>query len=148
MAASVKETSRDFHRDEFRSLAARFYGTSIRVRQEVAEEMAQVAAGLELDDVLEFARSRDPGERVAAAIALGVHMRSSPQAREDPRVLGVVHALLHDPRERVRYRCAEVLQSLPELVPEFEDDLTTLAEVEANADVRQVARQALARGRR
>jgi hypothetical protein len=140
---SVKATARRFNREEFRALASGFYGTSANVRREVAREFARVATSLELDEVLEFARSEEPGERVGAAIALGGHMRSSTKAREDPAVLSALRDLLNDSRERVRYRAAEVLRQSPDLVPTFEADLSRLVSKDKNSDVRDMAQKAL-----
>jgi hypothetical protein len=59
-----------------------------------AEEIKYVAAFLTLGDVLGFAHSRKTAERVGAAVALGVHIRSSAQARADMRVRSALASCL------------------------------------------------------
>ncbi|NGO09521.1 HEAT repeat domain-containing protein [Streptomyces sp. HC44] len=133
---SVKETAHRIAQEQFRALSSGFYGTPLNVRQEVAEEITQVANSLELEDVLTFARSQEPGQRVGAAIALGAHMQSSLQARDDPKIHSALRILLGDSRSRVRYRAVEALQRCPDLVPMFASDLSSLASTETNPDVR------------
>ena len=118
-------------------------------RNATADRIKEIAAFLDLDEVLRFARSRKTAERVGAAVALGVHIRSSKQTRADRRVLSALGELLTDRRSSlVRYRAAEVLQSSPALVATYEDDLEELAARDANSYVRDMAATALRRHRR
>ncbi|WP_394427807.1 HEAT repeat domain-containing protein [Streptomyces sp. SGAir0957] len=143
LRASVKGVARKLVREEFQALSSAFYGTPLGVRQQVAGDIAQMAPSLELPEILEFARSPETGERVGAAIALGVHLRSSAKARENPEARAALSRLLKDPRSRVRYRAVEALQYTPELVSRFTDELTALTATEKNADVRTKAQRLL-----
>ena len=96
-----------FTADDFRAVALGFDSADMSVRNATADEFKEIAAFLELEEVLGFCRSRKTAERVGAAIALGVHIRSSKQAREDRRVLSALGELLTDGRSSfVRYRAA------------------------------------------
>jgi len=137
-----------FTPDDFRAVALGFDAGDVSVRNATAEEIKEIAAFLELDEVLAFCRSRKTSERVAAAIALGVHIRSSRHVRTDRRVLSVLGELLNDGRSSlVRYRAAEVLRSSPALVATYEDDLRQLAETDGNRYVRDMATAALRHAR-
>lgn len=142
---SVKRTSQELGRDQFRALTSNFLELSIRVRREVAREIGHFAETMEVDDLLEFARSQHGGERLGAAIGLRVHMQKSEQAREDPRVLATIRELLSDRLSLVRYRAVEALRAAPQLVPELAEDVTRLAETDDNSEVRSMARKALTR---
>ena len=135
-------------RKEFQVVASRFYDAPVDERIAAAEEIAGIGGLLELDDVLRFAGSRMPAERVGAAIAIAAHLRSSEQLRGDPRVQSALRALLNDPRSRVRYRAAEVLRGFPALVPAYESDLRWLAESDENSYVQSMAQKALDRAAR
>jgi hypothetical protein len=65
------------------------------VRSNTAEAVKDTAAFLELEDVLGFCRSRKTAERVGGAIALGVHLRSSKETREDRRVRSALASIFH-----------------------------------------------------
>jgi HEAT repeat protein len=132
-------------RERFRSIAARFYDSPMSERMAAAEEIAGIGGLLDLDEVLDFARSTDPAERVGAAVAIAAHLRASERLRDDPQVRSAVRQLLGDGRSRVRYRAAEVLRGFPALVPAYEAELTQLAERDSNEYVRRMARRALAR---
>jgi TIR domain len=128
---------------QFRSIATRFYSDPIEGRMAAAEEIAGIGGLLPVDAVLEFANSGSPAERVAAAIAIGAHLRMSEQPRADPRVQSALRTLLNDHRRsRVRYRAVEVLAGFPALAADYGRDLNWLAENDPNADVRRMARRA------
>jgi hypothetical protein len=131
--------------DRFRAVASRFYDSPMRDRMAAAEEIAGIGGLLELDEVLDFAHSTNPAERVGAAVAIAAHLRTSERLRDDPRVRSAVRKLLGDGRSRVRYRAADVLRGFPALVPAYETELTELAELDSNEYVRRMARRALAR---
>jgi len=131
--------------DRFRAVASRFYDSPMSERMAAAEEIAGIGGLLELEQVLDFAHSTRPAERVGAAVAIAAHLRASERLRDDPRVRSAVRKLLGDGRSRVRYRAAEVLRGFPALVPAYEAELTELAELDPNEYVRRMARRALAR---
>jgi TIR domain len=134
--------------DDFRAVALGFDSDNQGIRNATAEEIKDIAASLDLDEVLAFCRSRKTAERVGAAIALGVHLRSSSAARQDRRVLSALGELLSDRSSLVRYRGAEVLRSSPALVPTYDDELRRLAQTDENAYVRAMAERALRAARR
>jgi hypothetical protein len=144
-----EEPASRFTADDFRAIALGFDSPDMSLRNATAEEIEEIAAFLELDEVLAFCRSRKTAERVGAAVALGVHLRSSRQTREDRRVRSALGELLTDGRSSlVRYRAARALRSSPSLVPSYDDDLRHLAEMDDNSWVRDMAAQALRRARR
>jgi hypothetical protein len=128
--------------DDFRAVALGFDSASVDVRNATAEEIKDIAASLDLDEVLSFCRSRKTAERVGAAIALGVQLRSSSETRRDRRALSALGELLADRSSLVRYRGVEVLRSSPALVPTFEDELHRLARSDENSYVRSMADRA------
>lgn len=130
---------------EFLALSSRFYGATLGEREKTAAEMRRVAPRLPLEELLQLAASRSPGERVGAAICLGVHLEHLDRPGENARLISTLRALLDDSRERVRYRAAEAVASRPDLVPEFEKLLLRLAETDANQYVQKMARRALGR---
>lgn len=143
--SSPEEAATAFTPDDFRAVTLGFDSSDVSVRNATAEEIKDIAAFLSLADVLAFCRSRKTSERVGGAVALGVHIRSSRQAREDRRVLSALGELLNDQSSLVRYRAAQVLQSSPALVPNYEADLAHLAQTDGNQYVRRMAAAALAR---
>jgi hypothetical protein len=135
--------------DDFRAVALGLDSADVRVRTATDEEIEHIAASLTLDDVLGFARSRKMAERAGAAVAIGVHIRSSLEARDDLRVRSALAKLLNDPESSlIRYRAAKALRSSPALVPIYEDELASLAKDDDSAHVQDMAAKALRRARR
>jgi TIR domain-containing protein len=144
-ASAPEEETPRFTPDDFRAVTLGFDSGDMAVRNATADKIKEIAAFLELDEVLVFCRSRKKAERVGAAIALGVHIRSERQARADRRVLSALGELLNGRSSLVRYRAAEVIRTSPAIVPTYEDDLRRLAEFDENPQVRDMAAAALAR---
>lgn len=140
---SVMDKAREFAREQFRVLATSFVTAPHNVRVRVAEFMSEVAVNLELEDLLEFARSPIDGERVGAAIGLRVHMESSTSTCRDPRVLTALGELLSDSLPRVRYRAIEAIRACPELVATFQDRLRRVAASDTDAAVKDFATETL-----
>ena len=133
-----------FTAEDFRAVVLGFDSAYMNVRNKTADEVKGIAAFLELDDVLGFCHSRKTAERVGGAIALGVHLRSSKETREDRRVLSALGELLTDSGSSlIRYRATEVLQSSPTLVRTYDDVLRHLAKADENSWVRRMAAKAL-----
>ena len=146
--SAVEELASSYTADDFRAIALGFDSAEMSVRSATAEEIKEIAAFLPLGDVLAFCRSRKTAERVGAAVALGVHVRSSRQTREDRRALSALGELLTDGRSSlVRYRAAQVLRSSPGLAPTYADDLRHLAASDENSWVRDMAAAALRHAR-
>jgi hypothetical protein len=129
--------------DDFRAVALGFDSTDLNVRNATADQIRDIAAALDLGEVMSFCRSRKTAERVGAAIALGVLLRSSGETRRDRRALSALGELLSDRSSLVRYRAAEVVRSSPALVPIFEDELRRLTETDENSYVRAMAGRSL-----
>ena len=129
--------------EDFRAVVLGFDSSDVNVRRKTAGEIEDIAALLELEDILGFCRSRKTAERVGAAIALGVHLRSSEEIRRDRRVRSALGELLTDRSSLVRYRAAEALQGSPTLVPAYGDELRYLAKTDNNSWVRGMAAKAL-----
>ena len=129
--------------ENFRAVVLGFDSADVNVRNNTASQVRDIAALLELEDVLGFCRSRKTAERVGGAIALGVHLRSSQETREDRQVRSVLGELLTDRRSSlVRYRAAELLQWSPTLVPTYDDELRHIADTDKNPSVRRMAAKA------
>jgi len=140
---SIKQAAHEMSLDQFRALTATFSLLPIQLRRDVATEIADFAGTMDLEDLLVFAESPQTGERVGAAIGLRVHVERSDEARRNPAVLAAIDALLEDRSSLVRYRAAEAVRAVPELLLDFRDELTTIAKTDRNADVRQMAHKAL-----
>ena len=100
---------------------------------------------MELDDILGYVSSSNPGERLGAAIGLRAQLQKANGAAEDPRVVDAIRELLDDRSSLVRYRAVEAVRAAPQLAVLFEPELRTLGEKDKNREVREMARKALAR---
>ena len=142
----TQEKKRESDRDSFVSLTETFlklpYGDR---RKEVARDIADVTETMDLDDILQFARSPRGGERAGAAIGLGVHLQRFDTTKQDPRLPNAIRPLLDDRFSIVRYRAAEALSAAPQLASQLAEELRRLAENDENSDVRTMASRALDR---
>lgn len=142
-AARATETRTDAT-DDFRAVALGFDSGDMSTREATAREIKRKAPLLTAEQVLDLSHSRAVAERVAAAIALGVHLGDPNDANRDRRIEVALGALLRDPASSlIRYRAAQALQRSPAFVPAYESALRTLAESDENSYVRQMARNAL-----
>jgi hypothetical protein len=82
---------------QFQAVASRFYGSPIDERIAAAEEIATLGGLLQFEEVLAFAGSKEPSERVGAAIALAAHLQTSERVRDDPEFQSALRKLLNDP---------------------------------------------------
>jgi HEAT repeat protein len=144
LRASVKKAAADLSADQFRALAPNFFGTSQSAREETARAIARLAPGLELDELLSFAISPNTGERVGAAIGLGVLAESSDGVCTDSRVRSTIRQLLDDRNSRVRYRAVKATEACSELTLALAPQLRELADEEPNRFVRKHAQRILA----
>ena len=80
---TLQKEVKDLARGEFLVSSMYFFGVSREIRQKAAAEIAKVSKDLSLEDLLEFARSPVPGERVGAAIGLRVKIQSFPSVSEN-----------------------------------------------------------------
>ena len=145
LRASVRRTARDFGRDQFQGLAVDFAELSVAGRRHAAAALADVAEGVEVRDLVEFAHSANTGERAGAAIGLGARLQREQEPRDDPAVIAALRGLLRDRSSLVRYRAVEAVRGVPQLAPTFEGELRSLAQTDRNKQVREIARRALAR---
>jgi hypothetical protein len=142
---SVTRAARDLGRDQFQALAADFAELSLAGRRQAVAGLAEVADGMEIGELVEFAGSPITGERVGAAIGLGVHLQRQENLRRDPAVTAALRALLLDRSSLVRYRAAEAARRAPEIAQRLESELRSLAHADRNKQVREMARRALGR---
>jgi hypothetical protein len=142
---SVREAAKELDREQFRSLTSMFTRLSPSQRQQAVRELERVTAGMTVDELMEFAGSPNPGERVGAAIGLRVNLQRSPDLANEPRFIRSVRALLGDESSFVRYRALEAVLSNEALGPQVEPEVRTLAETERNRQVRGLAERALAK---
>lgn len=142
-AARATETRTDAT-DEFRAVALGFDSGDVKTREATAREIRRMAPLLRADQVLDLSQSRAVAERVAAAVALGVHLGDPNDANRDRRIELALGALLRDPASSlIRYRAAQALQRSPGFVPAYQSVLRTLAESDENLYVREMATNAL-----
>jgi TIR domain len=126
---------------DFRAVALGFDAGDVRTREATARQIKRMAPLLTVAQVLDLSQSRAVAERVAAAIALGVHLGDPNDARRDRRI---ELALLSDPASSlIRYRAAQAFRNSPAFVPAYESELRTLAESDENSYVREMATNAL-----
>lgn len=141
---SAREKKRESDRDSFVLVTSDFlklpYGTR---RKEVARDIADITETMDLDDILQFARSPRGGERAGAAIGLRVHLQRFDTTQQDPRLPNAIRGLMDDRFSTVRYRAAEALSAAPQLASQLAEELRRLAENDENRDVRTMARKAL-----
>jgi hypothetical protein len=141
---SVNDAVAHIALSKFRALAANFFYIPLSERQDAAEEITRLAPALSTDDFLEFAKSSSGGERVGAAIGLGVLTGRSKQVRSDPRVTQAVRELLGDPSSLVRYRAVQATEACEGLASAVLPQLELIAADEENEAVRERAARAIA----
>jgi HEAT repeat protein len=143
---SVKRAAHDFGLEQFRALTSNFARLPLDARREAAETLAEVTATMGLGDLVEYAYSGNVGERTGAAIGLGVHLETDPAAaRRDQKILEALRKLLRDRSSLVKYRAAEAVRIAPDVAPDVESELRSLADEDGNRHVRTMALKALAR---
>jgi HEAT repeat protein len=142
---SVQRVVKEFNRDQFHALTGNFTDLSQAERHIAVRELARLSESMELEEMLTYVQSPQTGERVAAAIGLGVLLKQAADAADDPGVLTAIQRLLSDPSSFVRYRAVEALLSMPTLISRFETELRRLARSEKNRQVRELAHRALER---
>jgi TIR domain len=125
------------------TLAVGFDSADMTKRVETAKQITGLAPDLELADVIGLCKAPKASERTAGAVALGVHMHSSPAAAHFPQVQSVLRDLLGDTSSLVRYRAAEVFLKSPALVPAYKRELDRLARLDDNEQVRTMAAKSL-----
>jgi hypothetical protein len=129
---------------DFRAVALGFDAGDVRTREATARQIKRMAPLLTVAQVLDLSQSRAVAERVAAAIALGVHLGDPNDARRDRRIELALRTLLSDPASSlIRYRAAQAFRNSPAFVPAYESELRTLAESDENSYVREMATNAL-----
>lgn len=128
---------------EFRIRAGDFYGKPLRMRQAAAIEIRRISAALSPKDILGFANSIIPGERIACGIALREKVNSDPSLGENSEIKKVIMVLLNDRESRVRYRAVEAISGNQALFDHFHDLLEVIAAKDDSKSVRDLAEFAL-----
>jgi hypothetical protein len=119
-----------------RTLARNFFSSPIEVREKTAEEIRALASLVPLERVLLMSDSIVPSERVAAGIALAVHVRNDPTLATASQVREAIARGLDDARSRVRYRYVQLLREVPQLASDFREWLQFAASDDSNEAVR------------
>jgi HEAT repeats len=142
---SVRTATRNLVIEEFRRISGYFFNAPQSVRVQAADELAGLAPLLGLEKLLDFAASPHPGERIGAAIGLGVYASDSIQAFQDARIVSTLRRLLTDHFSRVRYRAVQAVDGSPELAAVLRPELRRLGDTDPNEFVKEMARKTLAR---
>ena len=145
---SIRAATRELAIDEFRRISSLLVGAPHAVRVRAANELMNLAPLLGLEELYDLAESSHPGERVGAAIGLGVYARESISDSDDAQVRSALHGLLVDHFSRVRYRAVKAVDGHSELTSALRPELRRLADNDPNEFVRDTARKVLARADR
>jgi hypothetical protein len=143
MKEDLDKAVREFAKAQFRLLGSTFFNQPLSVRRQVAKEVAELSKELSLEDLLEFAQSALPGERVGAGIGLRKRLMVSGELAQDERVSEALARGLLDSNSRVRYRFVDAISENRKLVLRFRDELRELAAHDNNKAVRSKAKDAL-----
>ncbi len=117
---------RPTHLEQILAIAGDFYSVTLPTRRSAAARTAVLSRGLPRADVLTLARSRDPGNRVAAGIAVRALLELDSTPATDPELTDAIADGLADPESRVRYRFVQALPAMPVLEPRLRRQLDTL----------------------
>lgn len=139
----LDETALNLIRQRFAFLASKFFDQPIEVREQAAEYVRQLAPLLPINEILRYAASSKPGERVAAAISLGVAMRADSKLGTDPRVSTAITSGLRDSFSRVRYRFVEAMHGLPDVLARHVEVIRSMSIEDENDVVRNEATSVL-----
>lgn len=144
-AEPLQEAAEGLASEQFRTMTMTFTKQSPSQRQHAVRELKRVTAGMALEELYEFAESPHTGYRVGAAVGLRVKLKQSRDLVFAARFLRLLRALLRDESSFVRYRALEVVLSDEKLGSQVEPEVRSLAENDANRQVRGLAERALAR---
>jgi hypothetical protein len=133
--------------DDFRAAAVDLNAADLDERREAAARFRTIAVLLDLADIRAFSQSKNSGERMGAAIAIGVQIPDSSVERQDELGNELGKLLIDTGSSRVRYRAAEALTASTRLTKRFENQLRHLAGSDSNIYVREMANRALVRAK-
>jgi len=123
---------------EFKIRTGDFFGKPLRMRQIAADEIKRLAMKLGTEEILKFANSTIPGEKVACAIALGEKVITDSNCSNDPEVRNALLHLLSDTESRVRFRALQSIGYSKDLKKHFRSQISILAE-DKNSSIRILA---------
>jgi len=96
--------------EEFSEIATIFFTGSHADRRRAAIEIAKLSANIPLHELLQFATSTAPGERVSAFIGIKEKIRAqNPEEPFSEELKQVLMNALNDPLSRVRYRVVNAI---------------------------------------
>ena len=130
-------------KDEFRLLASYFFTKSIEIRQKTAIEISKLSQSMSIEQLLNFAASSSPGERVAAYIGITTHLRLFPDLEKQESIIDIIQQGLDDGLSRVRYRVIEAINCSSYLVDLFRNNLIELYQEEKNKPVKKLLEKVL-----
>jgi len=128
---------------QFSETLGKFYDQPLNVRQEAARDVKKLAPRMSLDTLVAIGNSNSPENRVAVAIGLRAWFKAHGGKSLSINVMSLLEAGLQDRHSRVRYRYAQLAGDYPALVDRFHEVLSSLAENDSNASVRDAAIEAL-----
>jgi hypothetical protein len=120
---------------EFKIRSGDFFGKPLRMRQIAADEIKRLSMELQTDDILKFANSAIPGEKVAGALALGEKIITDATCSENPEVRSALLRLLSDSESRVRFRALQSIGYNKTLIKYFRGPIEKLL-VDQNSSIK------------
>ncbi len=124
---------------EFKIRAGDFFGKPLRMRQIAADEIKGLSMQLETDEIIKFAYSMIPGEKVACGIALGEKILTDSTCSENPEIKDAFLYLLADKESRVRFRALQSIGYSKILKKHFQSQIEKLVKDE-NSSIKVLAK--------
>lgn len=140
-APELSDKLKEVTKDQFRLLSTGFYTKSLRERLQLAEEVAEVSLDLDIKDLISFACSVVPGERVAAAIGIRSHIQNKSNFEITDEIIKVVRDGLLDSASRVRFRFLQIVVENRRLATKMKEQLLKMADNDDNKAVRDLAQK-------
>lgn len=128
----------DIALSQIKDLSKNFYSKGLSQRSIAVKEVRQIGLDIDLNRLIELAKSELPGERIAAAIAIRTHIEKDYSVLEKQELLDTIQTGLYDQRSRVRYRFVEMVVSNSILNKKFRDLLRSMALNDDNSEVKEI----------
>lgn len=137
----IKEKVRTIqHQDimeEFKLLSSYFFTKTFQVRKKTAVQISKLTTEMTIEELLIYASSSLPGERVAAYIGIKKHLELFKTLENDERIIEALSQGLDDAFSRVRYRVVQAISVSTNLIAIFKDNLKSLFDDESNIPVKE-----------
>ncbi len=130
-------------KDEFKLLASYFFTKPLEIRKRTATEVMKLSRSMTIEELLNFATSLIPGERVAAYIGITTHLKLFPDLSKQEDITDIIQHGLDDGFSRVRYRVIQAIGCSEHLITIFRNDLIKLYKDETNQPVKRLLKEIL-----